>query len=198
LYLETCPHYLLLDESAYGRENGHRYITTPPLRTPADREALWQALTDGEIDTIGTDHCPFTCAQKDPSAVAFQEVPNGLSAVETRFALLYTYGALDGRLSPSQLSRLLATNAARIFRLPGKGEVRPGADADLFIWDPEPETMITHANQHGRADWTPYDGVPVAGRLTHTLLRGRCLVENGEWVAGDPAGQLLPRMGIKG
>lgn len=194
LYLETCPHYLIMDGAAYQRDDGHLFITTPPLRTPADREALWQAVIAGEIDTIGTDHCPFTRAQKDAYRDRFHEVPNGLPAVETRFALLYTYGVGTGWLSLPQLGRLLAGNAARIFGLERrKGSLHPGADADLLIWDPHPQSTITAANQHGRADWTPYQNVPVTGRLAYTILRGQVLVEDGRFLPAQPQGQLLRR-----
>jgi dihydropyrimidinase len=181
-----------MDEAAYQREDGHLLITTPPLRTPADRDALWQAVIAGEIDTIGTDHCPFTRAQKDAYRDHFHEVPNGLPAVETRFALLYTYGVRTGWLSLPQLGRLLAGNAARLFGLDErKGSLRPGADADLLIWNPQAESTITAANQHGRADWTPYEGVPITGRLEYTLLRGQVLVEDDRFIASQPQGQLL-------
>lgn len=192
LYLETCPHYLLLTEAAYQQPHGHYYIATPALRTQADCDALWAALAAGEIDAIGTDHCPFTIAQKEAWEGHFERAPNGIPAVETRFPLLYTYGVAAGRISLAQMVQLLAANPARIFGLDGhKGAIRPGLDADLVIWDPNTETTITTAQQHSRADWSPYEGWPIAGRLLYTLLRGQVLVADGAFVGDVPAGALL-------
>ncbi len=193
LLLETCPQYLLLDESAYWEPAGHRAITTPPLRTPADREALWQALAAGDIDTVGTDHCPFTQAQKDRYGGRFDLTPNGLPAVETRLPLLYTYGVAAGRISLTRLVELTATRPAALFGFGRrKGALVVGLDADLVLFDPAPTWRITAGNQHGAADWTPYEGFPLQGKVDTVLLRGEALVSQGEFVGENVWGRLLP------
>lgn len=190
VHLETCPHYLVLDESAYRREDGHLYITTPPLRRPDSCAALWQAVRDGDIDTIGTDHCPFTRAQKAGGDGAYWNTPNGLPGVEDRLALLYTYGVAEGRIDLVRLADLLARNPARIFGIDDrKGAIRVGHDGDLVVWDPRVERVAGPG--HGSADWSPYQGMRLVGQVTHTLLRGRVLVEGERFVGGPPGGKLV-------
>lgn len=197
LHLETCPQYLLLTEDSYERDNGHFFITTPPLRSQEDAEALWQALTEGSIYVVATDHCPFTTRQKNHGERAFHRTPNGLPGVETLFPLLYTYGVAQGRLREEQLVQILAKNPAQIFGLsPQKGEIRIGADADFVIWDPNTETEISTKRLHGNADWSPYEGMNVCGQLAFTILRGQILVENeqfvGDSILGKPVFSHLP------
>jgi len=192
LYLETCPQYLLLNEDHYLREKGHYFITTPPLRTRQDAEALWQALAEGLIDAVATDHCPFTVKQKNSGDRAFHRTPNGLPGVETLFPLLYTYGVAGDPIKVEQLVQILAKNPAQIFGLsPQKGEIRIGADADLVIWDPNFEKKISTTHLHGNADWSPYEGLTVSGRLEYTILRGQILVEKEQFVGDSIFGRAL-------
>lgn len=191
IYLETCPHYLVLTEAAYERKNGHYAIATPPLRTQADCDALWQAVADGGIDAIGTDHCPFTTAQKNTWGGQFQFVPNGIAGVENRLPLLYTYGVAEGRISLSRMVELLAENPAGIFNLATKGQIEVGRDADLVIYDPQGEDIIRASDMHSATDWSVYEGMKVVGRVDMTILRGEVLVEEGEFVGVHPAGRCL-------
>ncbi|MFQ5652531.1 MAG: dihydropyrimidinase [bacterium] len=190
LYLETCPQYLVLSEEIYQSENGHYWITTPPLRTRDDNEALWQALAEGQIDVVATDHCPFTIAQKEKGGQRFHLTPNGIAGVETLFPLLYTYGVARGRISLEKLVEVLAGNPARIFGLSHrKGALKVGADADLVIWEPSAEKPLHSTRLHGNADWSPYEGFGIAGNVTYTIQRGRILVQHrtfiGENLFGD-------------
>lgn len=192
IFLETCPQYLLLTEKQYEKDNGHFWITTPPLRKQSDCDALWKALARGDIDVVATDHCPFTAAQKNAGKGHFHKTPNGIPGVETLFPLLYTYGVAEGRLSLSRMLDVLAARPAEIFGLQSKkGSIRVGADADLVIWDPEPRTTIRAENLHGNADWSPYEGTRISGHLVHTLLRGKPLVENGEFVGHEVFGRFV-------
>jgi len=190
LFLETCPQYLMLSEEYYKRENGHYWITTPPMRTKEDSEALWQALADDQIDVVATDHCPFTIAQKEEGSKRFHLTPNGLAGVETLFPLLYTYGVVEGRITLEQMVRLLAKNPAEIFGLCAKGSVQIGADADLIIWNPASENVFHAEELHGNSDWSAYEGMPISGRLDYTILGGQTLVENGRFVGKDVYGKL--------
>lgn len=190
IYLETCPQYLVLDEECYRRENGHRWITTPPLRAKEDCETLWQALANDQIDVVATDHCPFTIQQKDVGRDAFHLTPNGLPGVETLFPLLYTYGVKTGRISLQQLVRVLAENPALIFGLSErKGALRVGADADFVIWNPDMQQTISTRWLHGNADWSPYEGMKIEGKLEYTILRGQILVQGDEFVGRDVRGR---------
>ncbi|MCO5194366.1 MAG: dihydropyrimidinase [Anaerolineae bacterium] len=192
IVIETCPQYLLLDESVYLKSNGHRWITTPALRMQEDVDTLWLAVENGDIDTIGTDHCPFTTAQKDRYDGAFDQTPNGIPGVENRFPLLYSYGVASGRLSLTRLVDLLSTNVARVFGIDHrKGSLSVGLDADIVVWDPTGETVVSAENQHGNADWTPYAGMVQRGSLVATIQRGRILVQNGQWRGDAIFGDLI-------
>lgn len=192
IYLETCPQYLLLTEQVFERANGHWYITTPPMRSAADARALWQALADGHIDTVATDHCPFTITQKESGGRDFTRTPNGIPGVATLFPLLYTYGVKEGQITLKRMLELLAENPARIFGLDDrKGKIAVGMDADLVLWDERKENILTAQEIPGAADWNPYEGVPVAGRVVSTLSRGRTLVANGQFVGDRVWGELV-------
>ena len=192
IFLETCPQYLLLDESKYYERNGHYYIATPALRSMDDRKALWQALSDGSIDTIGTDHCPFTRAQKDVWEGHFHLCPNGLPGVETAFPLLYTYGVATGKISLPRLMEFMSRGPAKIFGLHHrKGALTIGADADMFIYDPDVRHVISSADIHGAADWTPYEGMAITGKVTHTISRGITIIDEGYFTNSEGHGQIL-------
>lgn len=190
LILETCPQYLVLSEEYYLGENGHNWITTPPLRTKEDSEALWQAVVDGLIDIVATDHCPFTLQQKENGKRFFHLTPNGLPGVETLFPLLYTYGVTENRISLEKMVQLLAENPAKIFKLfPKKGTIQVGSDADLVIWNPNVDQVVTAENLHGNADWSPYEGFRISGKLDYTILRGQVLVHGDEFVGNKMESQ---------
>ncbi len=192
VHLETCPHYLVLDERKYLEESGHHWITTPPLRSPDDVQALWEGVQAGAFDTVGTDHCPFTKAQKDRHGGVFHLTPNGLPGVENRLAVLYTHGVARNRITLPQLTALWAGNAAKIFGIDHrKGRIAVGMDADLTIWDPRPEGVMTLQSMHGKADFTPYEGLPQQGRLAWTILRGHPLVADDRWLEPHPKGELI-------
>lgn len=192
IYLETCPQYLLLTEQVFERDNGCWYITTPPMRTAADAHALWQALSDGHIDTVATDHCPFTIAQKESGGRDFLHTPNGIPGVATLFPLLYTYGVKENQITLKRMLELLAENPARIFGLDDrKGKIAVGMDADLVLWDERKEHILTAQEILGAADWNPYEGVPVAGKVAYTVGRGRVLIANGQFVGNEIWGDLV-------
>jgi dihydropyrimidinase len=193
---ETCPQYLLLEDACLKNtgEEAAKYICCPPLRRPQDNQALWDALQAGALQTVGTDHCAFNfLGQKDQTPSSFLDVPSGLPGIELRLALMYTYGVKTGRLSLSQWVDRCCTAPARIFRLsPRKGDLVPGADADIVLFDPELQTTVTHARLHENVDYTPYEGMRLSGMARTTLLRGQVLVRDGEWVGDPHAGDYLP------
>jgi dihydropyrimidinase len=193
---ETCPQYLMLDESRIKTDDfsGAKFICCPPLRSSQDQQALWSALQEGSLQTIGTDHCAFNFnGQKDLGRDSILEIPPGLPGVELRLALLYTYGVKTGRLSLQQWVALCCTSPARLFGLyPRKGELAPGSDADIVIFDPNYSETITHYELHEYVDYTPYEGMQLDGRVETTLLRGRFLVRDGEWAASNWGGKFVP------
>ena len=193
LVAETCPQYLVLDESAYaGAEQAARAaVMSPPLRTAADQETIWQGLADGVISFVGTDHCSFTPEQK-AAADSFATTPNGAPGLELRLALLYTHGVAAGRLTPERFAAVTSENAARYFGLyPRKGTVAVGSDADLVVYDPQPAGVVRHADLHDAAGHTPYEGLRLQGRVRDVFLRGRHAVHNGSLAADLAPGQFL-------
>lgn len=197
IYVETCPQYLLLDESRY-REAGEdglagaKYVMSPPLRTPRDAAALRAALLAGEIDTIATDHCSFNLhGQKDRGRDDFTRIPNGGAGIEHRPALIAT--ALGDELGPEGLARLMSENPARIFGMwPRKGALAEGADADICVWDPSVSWTIHAATQHQAVDHTPYEGFACQGRARFTLVNGVVAARDGN-PTGEMPGTYVPR-----
>lgn len=149
IFVETCPQYLLLTEECYTREDGLKYIMSPPLRTKEDCDALWKGLAKGEIQAVATDHCPFHYAkEKQMGKDDFTACPNGAPGVEERLILLYSEGVAKGRLSMHRLVETLCTSPSRIYGLyPQKGALLPGADADLVILNPDASGVI-HRTPH--------------------------------------------------
>ncbi len=193
---ETCPQYLYLDASRLALPDfeGAKYVCTPPLRQPADIEALWQGLRRHELSVVSTDHAPFHWhGQKELGRDDFTKIPNGLPGVEHRVMLLYK-GVCEGRLTLNHFVELISTMPAKLFGLfPRKGTIAPGSDADLVIFDPNKRLTISAANQHQRVDYTPYEGIEVQGVPETVLLRGRVIVRAGEYVGGKGGGQYLFR-----
>jgi len=176
VYCETCPQYLLLDESVYHQPlpDSLKYVISPPIRSKTDQEALWLAIQDGTVDVISTDHCPFnTLGQKGQGIHDFTKIPNGAGGVEHRLKLLYTYGVLTGKISLQQFVALTSTNAARIFGLfPRKGEIAVGSDADLVIWDPEIKSAISAKTNVQTCDEDIFEGMMVKGNAREVIIDG--------------------------
>jgi dihydropyrimidinase len=196
VYAETCPQYLILDVSKYNGEfdQAAPFVISPPLRTADDSNALWDAVADGTISTVGTDHCPFMMEQKRAGISDFRKIPGGAGGVEHRLALLYTYGVLEGRISLNRMVKLFATGPSRIFGLsPGKGEILPGSDADLVIWNPNTESIISAGSHHQNCDTNIYEGLPVKGNADYVITRGRIIIEEGKMTGIKKSGKYLFR-----
>jgi len=183
IFAETCPQYLLLDDSKYiGRfKDAAPYIMSPPLRKPKDNKALWQAIQKEIIQTIGTDHCPFMLEQKKLGILDFRKIPNGAGGVEHRLALIFTYGVLENKISLNRFVNIISTNAAKIFGLyPQKGEITAGADADLIIWNPEIENTISKKTHHQNCDNNIYEGFKTKGEAEYVISNGEVVVKKGQ------------------
>ena len=196
VYVETCPHYLILDDSRYRQADfdaAAGYICAPPLRTKPDQDALWKALANGTVQTVSTDHCSFTREQKRAGRDDFTKIPGGLPGVESRGLLLYTYGVAAGRITKEQMCALLAENPARLYgAYPRKGVLAVGSDADIVVLDPNAEGVFSAAQEHSAAGYTPYEGMARRGAIERVYLRGQLVVKDGELVAKN-AGQYIAR-----
>lgn len=182
VYVETCPQYLLMDESRYGLpdEEARHYMIAPPLRTQEDQKVLWKALAKGTIQTIATDHCSFTKEQKNAGKADFSKTPCGMPGAEERPALIYHFGVNQGRLTLEQMCRYLAENPAKLYGLyPQKGIIAPGSDGDLVVWNPKEEWTLSAKTQKSAADYCPLEGTRLTGRAEQVYLRGQLTAKNG-------------------
>lgn len=205
VYLETCPQYLLLDDSSYEGTaedsfNGAKYVMSPPLRKKKDGVALWNALKDGEIEVTGTDHCSFNYkGQKSVGKDDFRNIPNGGPGVEHRLLLMYQHGVRENKFSINKLSELLSTNAAKFFGMyPKKGIIQCGSDADLVILNPNKNFVISSKNQHQNVDYTPYEGYKIDGNIDYVFLRGEKVILDNNLNIKDPKGKYVQRNSFKG
>ncbi len=194
---ETCPQYLLLDDSLYGTAESddlqvRQYLMSPPLRAPENLDALWAGLAGGDIQFVGTDHCSFNLHGQKDRAPDFASTPNGAPGVELRLALLYTYGVAAGRISAERFVAVTAENAARYFGLfPRKGTLLPGSDADIVVYDPRPSWTVRHDLLHDNVDHTPYEGRQIQGRVRDVFLRGHHVVRDGVLADDLAAGEFV-------
>lgn len=206
-YGETCPQYLFLTDAEYSRGRpgerpnpdpfeGAKFVCQPPLRTAADQAALWQALAAGDLQAVGTDHCPFNyVGQKDLGRDKFTRIPGGLPGIEARLALIYSgMTSYELRFTLNRWVEVCCTNPAKLFGLyPRKGSLMPGADADVVIFDPDREVTLTQAFLHENVDYTPYEGLRLRGWPVVTISRGQVLVRDGEFVGRRGQGRFLKR-----
>ena len=197
VYVETCPQYLLLDDSVYFNEDysqAARYVCAPPIRDKSQQALLWKALRRGDIQTISTDHCSFTLEQKDAGREDFTKIPGGLPGVETRGELIYSYGVAAKRISAQRMCLALSENPARMYGLfPRKGHLRPGADADIVVYDPGASHVIRADDCVANVDYIPYEGFVTAGGIRQVWLRGNLAVENGKVLDETPQGRYMAR-----
>ena len=188
---ETCPHYLVLDDSVYARPDAARYVMTPPLRDRASQAQLWSRLTQRLIHSMGSDHCGFSLAQRE-GVEDFSRVSPGIPGVETSLLLLYTFGVVEHHMALRHLVMLLCANPAKIFGLwPHKGDIRPGSDADLVLFDPRPTRTLSISELHSRAGFSPYEGLTVTGKVHTTICRGRVVYRDGAIVGDRGFGRFL-------
>jgi dihydropyrimidinase len=196
-YAETCPQYLYLSleqMEAPGFEAA-KYVFTPPLREKWNQEKLWHGLAHDSLQVVSTDHCPFCFKeQKELGRDDFTKIPNGGPGIEHRLSLVYTGGVHGGRFSPNRFVQLVSTAPAKLFGLfPRKGTIAVGSDADLVVFDPNQEQVISVATHHMRVDYSMFEGIHVKGVAKSVLLRGRSIIENGKFVGKSGSGEFIRR-----
>ena len=190
-HIEVCVHHLLLDASRYRGKRAERFLVAPPLRSHEHLEALWSAVTDGTVDTIGSDHSQSRYQPRPKQSGDFTGLPYGFAGIELRLPLLLSEGLRRG-LPMERIVELAATGPAQVFGLfPRKGAIIPGADADLVVWDPRPEWRVKASALHDGIGDSPYAGLTVRGAIRFVFLRGRLIVANGEFVGPASSGRYL-------
>jgi len=206
---ETCPQYLFFSDELLERVDGVKWICSPPIRKPADNARLWEGLSRGIIQTIGTDHCPFfydgttpilyegkpvAIPGKELGKANFTLVPNGLPAIEDRLPVLWTYGVRQGRITPNEFVAFTSTNPAKIFGMyPQKGTILPGSDADLVLWNPEKRITYGVKQAHMRTDYNLFEGWELIGMPQKVFLRGKMIVDGDQWLGAAGQGKYLSR-----
>jgi dihydropyrimidinase len=197
VYAETCPHYLLLTDEKLSEPDfgGSKYVMCPPLRTPAHQDRLWKGLQTNELQVVSTDHTPFRFeGQKEMGRGNFPKIPNGVPGIEWRTALMYHFGVRAGRIGLNRFVELIATNPAKLFGCyPRKGEIAPGSDADLVLFDPDRDVTLSARTQATLSDYNPYEGWNLRGAVRTVMLRGSVIVEDGKFVGSKGQGGFLRR-----
>ncbi|MEO7794347.1 MAG: dihydropyrimidinase [Thermoanaerobaculia bacterium] len=196
-YGETCPQYLLLDDSVFFEPDfgGSAYVMSPPIR-PAGlghQEALWNGLASRLLDSVGTDHCPFLDQQKRMGLEDFTRIPNGAAGVEDRLLLLHTHGVVGGRFDISRMVEVGSTAPAKIFGLDKKGSIAVGMDADLVLFDTNGTSTLGAKIHHSKADRSIFEGFAVRGRVVRTIAAGRTLWDGKSLTTTRGAGRFISR-----
>jgi dihydropyrimidinase len=201
---ETCPHYLTLTDERYDQDDPvecAKSLITPPLRPAADRDALWAGLAAGSLSLVATDHVPDRVAVEKGEAgrgASFDRISNGAPGIETLLALVYGRGVATGRITLERMVELIATEPARRFGLARKGALEVGRDADLVLFDPAARRTLRAADLHHTSDFTPYEGMDVAGAVRSVFVRGRAVIRDGAAVGDRGFGQFVERGGAGG
>lgn len=206
---ETCPPYLFFTIDDLRKPDGAKWICSPPMRSKEDNARIWEGLSEGILQTIGTDHCPFfydgtkpivyeggkvAIPGKELGKDDFTKIPNGLPGIQDRMPVLWTYGVRAGKITANQFVAYMSTNPAKIFGLyPRKGALIPGADADVVIWDPAKKVKYGVAMSHQRTDYNLYEGWELTGYPEKVFLRGEMIVDGNVWMGKRGSGKFLKR-----
>ena len=203
-FAETCPHYLFLDKSEYERPGfeSAKFVMTPPLRDRKCQHELWRGLRFDDLQIVSTDHCPF-CMNENPLGILkskqygrddFSKIPNGAPGVELRLELLYDGGVRENRINLNRFVQLTATAPAKMFGLfPQKGTIAIGSDADIVLFNPEKQHVLSASKHHSLVDYSLFEGRSIQGKVEKVFLRGELIVDGDQWLGRSGMGQFLPR-----
>ncbi len=190
IYGETCPQYLILDDSFLNGKDGNQYICSPPLRKKEDNELMWNAISTGKIQAVGSDHVPFLLEQK--MGLPFNKVPNGIPGIETRLPLLFSEGVQKGRITLSKFVDVISTSPSRIFNLyPRKGTISIGSDADITVIDQKVEHGLRSEDLHMGTDIAIYSHMKTKGWPVLTVAGGEIIAENDVFTGHGRKGNFL-------
>jgi len=198
IFAETCPQYLYLSLEEHlgkGWPEGAGYICSTPLRSREESHHadLWQGLRNDELAVVSTDHCPFCLReQKLMNGESFQVVPNGIGGVEHRMDLMYQ-GVVTGELTRERWVEVCATAPAKLFGLSRKGDIAPGFDADIVLYDPNTTTTISAKTHHMNLDYSAFEGMVIQGGVNTVISRGDVIVRDSTYVGAKSRGKYIRR-----
>ncbi|MDD6735534.1 MAG: dihydropyrimidinase [Clostridiales bacterium] len=190
IYAETCPQYLEFTCDVYKREDGRNFVCSPPMKGEESRQALWEAIKRGDIDTIATDHCPFQSYEKNWGKDDFTKIPNGCAGIENMYPYMLS-AATEGKITYEKAVKVCSENPAKIFGCRDKGSIAIGKDADIVIYDPKAEFTITNDKMHSDCDHTIWEGIKLKGYPEQTYSRGRLVYDKGEFVGNAGWGKFV-------
>lgn len=193
IYAETCPQYLHFTSDVYKREDGRNFVCSPPMKGQESQDALWEGIKTGDIATIATDHCPFQSYEKDWGKDNFTKIPNGCMGIENMYPYMLSE-ANKGRISFNKVVELCSSNPAKIFGCaPAKGTIMPGSDADIVIYDPNKDFVVSKDNMHSDVDHTIWEDTKLKGYPVMTFSRGRVVFKDGKFLGEAGWGKMLKR-----
>ena len=190
IYAETCPQYLEFTCDVYKREDGRNFVCSPPMKGEESRQALWEAIKRGDIDTIATDHCPFQSYEKDWGKDDFTKIPNGCAGIENMYPYMLS-AANEGKITYEKAVEICSENPAKIFGCRDKGSISIGKDADIVIYNPKTEFTITNDKMHSDCDHTIWEGVKLKSYPEQTYSRGKLVYDKGEFVGESGWGKFV-------
>lgn len=190
---ETCTHYLVFTDEILEREDGLKWICSPPLRDQATQDYMWQGLQDGRVVQVTSDDAAYTWEATQYGRDRFDLCPNGMPGIEPRFTMLYSEGVAKGRISLPRFVEIVAATPARLFGMPQKGALLPGADADIVLFDPTITWTMGQANSHSCNDWHAYEGIEVTGKIQKVFSRGELIIDGEDCLAEKGRGRYLHR-----
>ncbi|MGD2143742.1 MAG: amidohydrolase family protein, partial [Anaerolineae bacterium] len=191
--VESCTQYLTLDDSVFEREHPEEFVCAPPVRHRGKMQEMRELLKAGEIQVIGSDHCGYIREQKR-SANHLLRAAQGLPGVETTLQVMYSSMVASGEITIEHLAKVFSTNPAKVFGLyPKKGTLQVGSDADVVIYDPRGEHVLSDNDLHGaEGSYTPWAGTTIQGRVAMTISRGRIVWEDSDFKGDAGYGRFVP------
>ncbi|MBK6623555.1 MAG: dihydropyrimidinase [Chitinophagaceae bacterium] len=194
LFVETCIQYLIIDASLYKKEDGAKWVMSPPLREKKDQATLWAGINQGLVQVVATDHCPFMWEQKLMGKDDFSKIPNGHPAIENRMELLFSEGVSKGKITLNKFVEISSTNAAKIFGMfPQKGTIAIGCDADIILLDPVEKHKLSAKTHHMNVDYSGYEGWDCTGKIKTVLLRGEVVIDDNKCLVQKGFGKFIKR-----
>ena len=194
LFVETCIQYLIIDASLYKKEDGAKWVMSPPLREKKDQATLWAGINQGLVQVVATDHCPFMWEQKLMGKDDFSKIPNGHPAIENRMELLFSEGVSKGKITLNKFVEISSTNAAKIFGMfPQKGTIAVGCDADIILLDPVEKHKLSAKTHHMNVDYSGYEGWDCTGKIKTVLLRGEVVIDDNKCLVQKGFGKFIKR-----